>query len=718
MTKKFKEYLESWTGEANKLEGKKPGWGDLADKLRSKKAKVSTDPKTQLPKTVIDHKDEHPAAMPEKHPKVPKAVVKEAYTKKQKLTHIQVRPNSKTHPDNLGRVGEFGDKLDLSKDEDYKKAIDAAHSYGKSKYGEGKYDISHVDNSKGNSYYIRSGSVAKVRREMNEETKDPYSLGYGHQKRESTKQTHPSNPFEEGSEQHDRWNANYEKGKNAQRRDSADTSAWHSGLKIREETELDEAKTVVGSKSFDNGDRYEMHVHAKGEKHEWASIIKTHQKGESLKNEHGGYTPYRTGKTDYINKHFKNLKEDTSNARKTLSDYIKKQQESNKPLPSIPSPAERRKQLGLPDPLKKEELEILRSGLDEAFTVSAFKSTPSETSETIKQKIKAAGGKIIHHARAIVDHPVFGHRENHTIYTSENGKKRVHYITNVNDTEQDVKYKKIGAVSTHQVRSAGKYDKPKNPNGGILNEENDAYTLGYGHFHRDLYKKPHPLNPHKQGTNDHKKWQNEYDLGKRDRRDEMSEEINTDERLPIGFKFKHDKPKEDENDKRLPIGTKTGDLKNKEIMRKGLDEHFIRYDDYSINWLDDNNENVKKIKSGQLVRATAHTKSAKIMGYTTPETLKRGKTSSGNKLTAGHNDSNPIKEETLSESKMSQLYTDIGGHLDKHLDKYKKRTMDADTLGMHCIKAHKAIAKKHNLEHKHAVKFVNDYVEGRLLDHE
>jgi hypothetical protein len=713
MTKKFKEYLESWTGEANKLEGKKPGWGDLADKLRSKKAKVSTDPKTQLPKTVIDHKDEHPAAMPEKHPKVPKAVVKE-------------------------------------------------------------------------------------------------------------------------------------------------------------ETELAEAKTVVGSKSFDNGDRYEMHVHAKGEKHEWASIIKTHQKGESLKNEHGGYTPYKTGKTDYINRHFKNLKEDTSKARQTLSDYIKKQQESNKPLPSIPSPAERRKQLGLPDPLKKEELEILRSGLDEAFTVSAFKSTPSETSETIKQKIKAAGGKIIHHARAIVDHPVFGHRENHTIYTSENGKKRVHYITNVNDTEQDVKYKKIGAVSTHQVRSAGKYDKPKNPNGGILNEENDAYTLGYGHFHRDLYKKPHPLNPHKQGTNDHKKWQDEYDLGKRDRRDEMREEINTDklvkegleestsfvvdsktkqkigeinkhkhgysilhyksddgwrmydghsneakldalaamhelhnehsktqvpngrfkiqeeidtdERLPIGFKFKHDKPK-DKGDERLPIGTKTSDLKNKEIMRKGLDEstpnyteheeinstsgnylgsilrhdngsygfyhhrksymefghtnrdsafrafkeyhgvrktneNFIRYDDHSINWLDDNNENVKKIKSGQLVRATAHTKSAKIMGYTTPETLKRGKTSSGNKLTAGHNDSNPIKEETLSESKMSQLYTDIGDHLDKHIDKYKNRTMDADTLGMHCIKAHKAIAKKHNLEHKHAVKFVNDYVEGRLLDHE
>lgn len=67
---------------------------------------------------------------------------------------------------------------------------------------------------------------------------------------------------------------------------------------------------------------------------------------------------------------------------------------------------------------------------------------------------------------------------------------------------------------------------------------------------------------------------------------------------------------------------------------------------------------------------------------------------------------------------MSQLYTDIGDHLDKHLDKYKNRTMDADTLGMHCIKAHKAIAKKHNLEHKHAVKFVNDYVEGRLLDHE
>jgi len=72
------------------------------------------------------------------------------------------------------------------------------------------------------------------------------------------------------------------------------------------------------------------------------------------------------------------------------------------------------------------------------------------------------------------------------------------------------------------------------------------------------------------------------------------------------------------------------------------------------------------------------------------------------------------EEYSLTESKMSQLYTDIQDRLERHVKKYKNRTMDADTLGMHCITAAKHIAKKHNLEHKHAQKFVNDYVNREL----
>lgn len=60
---------------------------------------------------------------------------------------------------------------------------------------------------------------------------------------------------------------------------------------------------------------------------------------------------------------------DASHARKIISDVLKKKEHSGeipKPLPRIPTHAERRKMLGLPDPLKKEELEILQKGLDES----------------------------------------------------------------------------------------------------------------------------------------------------------------------------------------------------------------------------------------------------------------------------------------------------------------------------------------------------------------
>ena len=88
---------------------------------------------------------------------------------KQKLTHIQVRPKSNAHPDNLGRIGEFGEKSNLANDDEYAQAMSDAHAYGKERWGTGKYEVSHVDNSKGQSYHIRAGSVAKVRRMMKNE---------------------------------------------------------------------------------------------------------------------------------------------------------------------------------------------------------------------------------------------------------------------------------------------------------------------------------------------------------------------------------------------------------------------------------------------------------------------------------------------------------------------------------------------------------------------
>ena len=74
---------------------------------------------------------------------------------------------------------------------------------------------------------------------------------------------------------------------------------------------LDEAHKVVAVKGHESGDRYEMRTHNAGHKHgEWSAIVKTHQKGQSTKNEYGGHSPLKVGKTAYIKKHFSKLSEE------------------------------------------------------------------------------------------------------------------------------------------------------------------------------------------------------------------------------------------------------------------------------------------------------------------------------------------------------------------------------------------------------------------------
>ena len=67
----------------------------------------------------------------------------------------------------------------------------------------------------------------------------------------------------------------------------------------------------------------------------------------------------------------------------------------------------------------------------------------------------------------------------------------------------------------------------------------------------------------------------------------------------------------------------------------------------------------------------------------------------------------------LDEGKMSELASDIGDHMDKHISNYK-RAGGAEALMAHAAKASHKIAKMHGIEHKHAEKFVSDYIEGRL----
>ena len=74
----------------------------------------------------------------------------------------------------------------------------------------------------------------------------------------------------------------------------------------------------------------------------------------------------------------------------------------------------------------------------------------------------------------------------------------------------------------------------------------------------------------------------------------------------------------------------------------------------------------------------------------------------------------PVKEEVeLEEGKMGQLSADIGAHIDKHVDRYKSEG-GAEHLMSKIDHTAKKIASQHGLEHKHAQKFVSDYVEKKL----
>lgn len=115
--------------------------------------------------------------------------------------------------------------------------------------------------------------------------------------------------------------------------------------------------------------------------------------------------------------------------------------------------------------LKAHLSESLDEPLEEAFVVAALKGTPSEAAEAFKKSHVAAGGKIIHHRKteATSERP-----EVHEILASAGGKKVVHTFAGVGHDEQYAKYRAVGAKSTHQSRTAGKFDTPKTPNHGNL----------------------------------------------------------------------------------------------------------------------------------------------------------------------------------------------------------------------------------------------------------
>lgn len=69
--------------------------------------------------------------------------------------------------------------------------------------------------------------------------------------------------------------------------------------------------------------------------------------------------------------------------------------------------------------------------------------------------------------------------------------------------------------------------------------------------------------------------------------------------------------------------------------------------------------------------------------------------------------------ESIDEGKMSELSADIGQHMDKHITNYKK-IGGGESLMSHAAKASGKIAKLHGIEHKHAEKFVSDYIDSKL----
>lgn len=71
-------------------------------------------------------------------------------------------------------------------------------------------------------------------------------------------------------------------------------------------------------------------------------------------------------------------------------------------------------------------------------------------------------------------------------------------------------------------------------------------------------------------------------------------------------------------------------------------------------------------------------------------------------------------KESLEEDKTSDLHSTISHHLDKHISDFKSGHTGMDQFGSKVLAAHKSVAKHHGLEHKHAVKAVNDYVDSKL----
>ena len=68
----------------------------------------------------------------------------------------------------------------------------------------------------------------------------------------------------------------------------------------------------------------------------------------------------------------------------------------------------------------------------------------------------------------------------------------------------------------------------------------------------------------------------------------------------------------------------------------------------------------------------------------------------------------------IAESAMADVHMDIGDMLDKHINKYYAGQTGHDQFGSKVLDAHKKIAKMHGIEHKDAVKLVNNYVDDAI----
>ena len=72
----------------------------------------------------------------------------------------------------------------------------------------------------------------------------------------------------------------------------------------------------------------------------------------------------------------------------------------------------------------------------------------------------------------------------------------------------------------------------------------------------------------------------------------------------------------------------------------------------------------------------------------------------------------------FNESKMSELNASIKHHVDKHLEDYQSGKTGADQFGSRLEKAKSRVAKEHGLKSDTASKFVDDYVDERMKEHD